>query len=311
MRYNGLQLLRGIAAFGIVGCHITLLERTQAGAFLLSFCDLNVGVFAAISGFLMASERSVGWGEYVKKRAARILPTYLVWSVIFLVASAVFQYIGAGAVKPRYGELNFWTNVVFKGGSSCHLWFLICLFYAQCLVGPVCNMKKIGAPVFLALGFGLIGLSSWLGGWYGAYPLRLLGFLVTGIGIRRLLLPIGNATLFLLVVIALILHFVLHGLVFGFLLDWVVVCPTLILFSGLSFESESRLRLAGFLGCTSMGVYLIHPLFTAGIGVVTRKLVAAPYGVAPIAVNWIVCWGAALFLTFVLLRIPKVNRFVR
>ena len=146
--YNGFQLLRGIAAFGIIGCHITLWERTQTSVFLLSFCDLNVGMFAAISGFLMAGECLVDWGEYAKKRATRILPTYLVWSVIFLVASAVFQYIGAGAVKPRYGTQNFWANVVFWGGSSCHLWFLICLFYAQCLVGPACNMKKIGAPVF-------------------------------------------------------------------------------------------------------------------------------------------------------------------
>ena len=311
MRVEGLDLLRGLAAFGIVGCHITLLDRTQAGAFLLSFCDLNVGVFAAISGFLMASGRSVGWGEYVRKRAARILPAYLVWSVIFLVASAVFQYIGAGAVKPHYGTLNFWTNVVFWGGSSCHLWFLICLFYAQCLVGPVCNMKKMGTPIFLAVGFALTVLSSWLGGWYGNYPLRLLGFLVTGIGLGGFRGRLANSTLFLLVVIALILHFVLHGLLFGFLLDWLVVCPAVILFSSFSLESARWVCVAEFLGCTSMGVYLIHPLFMAGIGAVTRKLISAPYGVLAIAVNWIVCWLMAGGLAFVLLRIPKVNRFVR
>lgn len=311
LRNVGIELLRGLASFGIVGCHITLLERTQAGACLLSLCDLHVGMFAAISGFLMASGRSVGWDEYAKKRAVRILPTYVVWSVVFLVASAVFQYIGAGAVKPRYGELNFWTNVVFRGGSSCHLWFLICLFYAQCLMGPVCNMKKVGPLIFLAVGFCLVVLSSGLGGWYGNYPLRLLGFLVTGIGIRRLSWPIGNGALFSLVVIALILHSVLYGRVLGFLLDWLVVCPVVILFSRLPFESARWIRVAQSLGCTSMGVYLIHPLFTAGIGALTRKLVAAPYGAMPIAVNWIACWGAALLLAFVLLHIPKVNRFVR
>ena len=157
----------------------------------------------------------------------------------------------------------------------------------------------------------MIVLSSGLGGWYANYPLRLLGFLVTGIGMRRLSPSIGNGVLFLLVVFAAILHCVLNGLVFGFLLDWLVVCPAMILFSRLSVESARGARTAEFLGSTSMGVYLIHPLFTAGIGAVTRKFVAAPYGVISVVLDWIVCWFLALLLTVVLQRVPMFNRFVR
>ena len=55
MKYNGLDLLRGIAAFGIVGCHLGLSPRTSGGEWVTALCNFNVGLFAAISGFLMNS----------------------------------------------------------------------------------------------------------------------------------------------------------------------------------------------------------------------------------------------------------------
>jgi len=48
---NGIDWLRGIAAFGIVGCHLNLAPTTAADTLLRHFCDMNVGVFGCISGF--------------------------------------------------------------------------------------------------------------------------------------------------------------------------------------------------------------------------------------------------------------------
>ena len=88
MRLVSLDLLRGIAAFGIVGCHLSLSPRTEGGALVTSLCDFNVGLFAALAGFLMCGVK--GWCEYasyIKKRVLRLVPTYLFWSVVFLVLS--------------------------------------------------------------------------------------------------------------------------------------------------------------------------------------------------------------------------------
>ena len=63
MRIVGLDLLRGISAFGIVGCHLLLNDRTDAGWFVTSLCDMNVAVFAALSGYVMAFEKWNGWGQ--------------------------------------------------------------------------------------------------------------------------------------------------------------------------------------------------------------------------------------------------------
>ena len=60
MRFISLDLLRGIAAFGIVGCHLSLSPRTEGGVLVTSLCDFNVGLFAALAGFLMSGVK--GWG---------------------------------------------------------------------------------------------------------------------------------------------------------------------------------------------------------------------------------------------------------
>ena len=54
MRLNCFDLLRGVASFGIVGCHLSLSPRTEGGALVTSLCDFNVGLFAALAGFLMS-----------------------------------------------------------------------------------------------------------------------------------------------------------------------------------------------------------------------------------------------------------------
>jgi peptidoglycan/LPS O-acetylase OafA/YrhL len=136
MRFTSLDLLRGIAAFGIVGCHLSLSPRTGGGELVTSLCDFNVGLFAALAGFLMSGVR--GWGDYfcyIKKRVARLVSTYCFWSIVFLVFTAVFDLLlDGGRIHPRYFTGEFWMAVIFKGGSATQLWFLACLFYAQVLM---------------------------------------------------------------------------------------------------------------------------------------------------------------------------------
>lgn len=86
MKYEGLGILRGLSAFGIVGVHLALSPITVAGSRIHALCDMNVGLFAAISGFLMyASLHKETFAAYVKKRSARLIPVYLVWTIIFIL----------------------------------------------------------------------------------------------------------------------------------------------------------------------------------------------------------------------------------
>ena len=113
MRYDGIDLLRGLAAFGIVGCHLSLSERTDAGDLVTALCDFNVGVFAAVAGFLMSGVKSPGeLLGYAKKRAGRLLPSYVAWSVVFLLMTIVFDLCSMGGGLIR---------VIIRLNSGC-LW---------------------------------------------------------------------------------------------------------------------------------------------------------------------------------------------
>ncbi len=320
MRYLGIDVLRGLAAFGIVGCHLSLLDRTDAGCLVTALCDFNVGVFAAVAGFLMSGVKRPGeLLGYAKKRVCRLLPSYIAWSVVFLLMTIVFDLLlDGGHVNSRYYTLRFWMSVVFQGGSAAHLWFLICLFYAQVLLAwafGVFDETKHGV-LWMLLGAGLVYASVNLGNWYGTYPIRLLAFLVTGHGIGLLIknrLEVLRKHLLLLLaaaVASLVLHVILRDDVPGFYRDWLFVGPVLIAFAALDFKHERVTRIVTFLGAASMGVYLVHPLFTRALSVVVAKCMPTPCSALVVLSEWFLAWLFSLAVASILLRIPVVRRFV-
>lgn len=320
MRYNGIDLLRGIAAFGIVGCHLSLPDRTDAGCLVTALCDFNVGLFAAIAGFLMSGVK--GWGafwNYVRKRIGRLLPSYIVWSFVFLMMIIVFDLVlDGGRINPRYYTAKFWIHSIFWGGSAAHLWFLPCLFYAQVLTSVafgVFNDSKYGI-LWVFVGWGVMYAGVRLNNWYGTYPARLLAFLATGYGFGLLtknrLEGLRSHSPFLLAVAvaALVFHVCIRGNIPGFYRDWLVVGPVLIAFAVLDFRSERIKSIASILGVTSMGVYLIHPLFTRVLSVAVSKCIPAPYTATVVLSEWFLAWlGSIVAVSFIRGR-PFVKRIV-
>lgn len=320
MRLISLDLLRGIAAFGIVGCHLSLSPRTEGGALVTSLCDFNVGLFAALAGFLMSGVKD--WGDYVgyiKKRVVRLVPTYLFWSVVFLAFTAVFDLLlDGGRIHPRYFSGEFWVSVLLRGGSAAHLWFLVCLLYAQILMAlpfGKFNREWQGALWIIIGGAALYGAVR-IGGWYGTYPLRLFAFLMTGYGIR--LLVISNidkikrfpGLILAVAVTALGVHVAMRGVVAGFYKDWVAVFPVLVGVASVDVKSIRVGKIAAVLGATSMGVYLLHPLVTRGLSVVVTRQIAAPYSACVVVGEWVVAWGISMVAAVVMLRSPGLRRFV-
>lgn len=310
---NGFDCLRGLAAFGIVGCHLLLISRTEAGWAVTNLCDMNVGVFAALSGYLMTFGRWNGWGNYVKRRAGRILPVYAVWTAVYVVVTAACQVLENGAINARYGDPAWWGGVVFWGSSATHLWFLASLFYAQVAMSGI--FRRFAGQWWIAVSLIVISSSIWFRNWYVVYPIRLLAFLMLGQGLAAIdvdLLKRWRGLVLSVAVLGVVFHFIRLPYAFGFIQDWIAAAPILLTFAAWSDLFTGRLAaVASFLGVTSMGVYLIHPIFTKGVGIVVRRIFAAPYGVVPVVTDWGISWLCALVVTLVLLRFSKLARFVK
>lgn len=312
MRFAGLDLLRGIAAFGIVACHLMLFPSTVVAERLVSFCDFFVAVFAAISGFVMTDKIwEQSFFDYAKKRAERILPAYLFGSFVYVVMSAAFKIIGHEPLM-QYKEISFWLSVSFKGGASCHLWFLICLLYGQLALRLLPRqIFSICASCILSLLFVYIATLNET--WYCKYFSRLIAFLIFGLFLREfwarcrchLSLMMG------LTIITVILHFVLKGLFPAYVRDMMAVGPFVLLFANLNLQGERISRIATIAAETSLGVFLVHPLITKALGLVFKRFCGVPYGVVATTLDWGVCWVIAFLLTFFASKLPYIQRVVK
>ena len=302
-RLLGIDLLRGLSAFGIVACHLMLYPAMSTGAWIQHFSDLNVAIFAAIAGFVMSARvwsRPVA--DYAKDRVRRLLPAYLLWSAIFVLTSAAFKVVGHESVGYLL-QGSYWIDVLFKGGASCHLWFLACLFYAQVLLRLAggglrqsrCSSWTDVASVAVALGF--ILLSTVGEDWWFKYFSRLTGFLALGVALRGVFAcercP-GMKWLFALTVAAVGLHVGLQGRLPQYVRDFIVVCPVTLFFASLRIEGEGCARLAAFLAETSLTVYLVHPILTKVAGLAVKRVAVAPYGVQLVLADWVACYVGAL-----------------
>ena len=320
MRFISLDLLRGIAAFGIVGCHLSLSPRSDGGALVTSLCDFNVGLFAALAGFLMSGVKD--WSDYagyIKKRVVRLVPTYLFWSVVFLAFTAAFDLLlDGGRIHPRYFSGEFWVSVLFKGGSAAHLWFLACLLYAQILMALPFGKSKSEwqGALWIIIGGAVLYGAVRIGGWYGTYPLRLFAFLMTGYGIRLLVIPNidkikrFSGLILAVAVTALGLHVAMRGVVQGFYRDWVAIFPVLVGVASVEVKSVRVRNAAAVLGATSMGVYLLHPLVTRGLSFFVTRQIVAPYSASVVGGEWVVAWGISMVAAVLMLRLPVIRRFV-
>lgn len=308
----GLDLLRGIAAFEIVGCHLSLSPRTVGGEWATALCDFNVGLFAAISGFLT----SCGNG-YIIKRASRLLPVYFVWSVFYVCATAAFDLIlDGGALNARYYSLQNWVDVLFYGSAAAHLWFLICLFYGQVLLAVLdIVFERLGLPkracitVLIVSSLIFLALSASFCNWWSRYPLRLLAFLFAGFVLKSF----ANRkdmfwTYFGWSCVMLAVHLCAEPVLPSFVRDYLLMIPVLLLFVSGKFANG---KIAAVLAATSMGVYLIHPLFARAVSYVACRIYSTPYNFFVVTGEWIVVWALSFVAAVVLMRLPWIGRVVK
>lgn len=319
-QWRGIDWLRGVAAFGIVGCHLDLGTVSPAAHLFLIYTNPNVGLFALIAGFFMAQQlevKSMPFKEFARVRAFRLLPCYMLWTIFFLCFSEVFHAV---AGKPVFSEIThwrWWVAVFAQGGASCHLWFLICLFYAQMVLFPVVAwpVNRLEAKGLFLCMMGVAGAflcsmevaPAWR--WFMAYPLRLTSFLLIGAGISNLLpilVKIPKSVCFFMLVLGAVAMQLPWGS--GFAKTLVVVVPAFLYALQVDVRSPRMVAFGKLLAGASMGVYLVHPLFTVFNWEVVRVLKLP--GTLPVVMgDWIAAWACALAVVLVALRVPRIKKF--
>src|ERR1700744_2165436 len=114
-----LQLLRGVAAFGVVLYHATLLAHNTVDGATVSvaeFGQAGVDLFFVISGFIMyyiSAKEPRRPVEFYKARIQRIVPLYWMATFVMFVMPLVSKTIGwSSSLDP----VHLITSLFFIGG---------------------------------------------------------------------------------------------------------------------------------------------------------------------------------------------------
>ena len=291
MKYPGLDILRGWAAFGIVGRHLGLLPTTDVGAACLYFTDTNVAIFGVVSGFLMAEnliEKGTSRWQFFCARCRRLLPAYFIWSAVFIGMTMLFDVLcDGGRIGDKFYTVRFWYGAVFFGNASNHLWYVAWLFYwgiALRLVWRVTRYWFVSLPLAVTcLCFAAFGEGDFF-----YYAMRLLAFMLFGIVLRDIccfLLRLPWQCWLGMFLAAVVTHLLCASWSTKFIFDAFVVIPLVLVCI------RDGVRETGFgrwSGNMSFGVYLVHPLFAVGCAWIVKRYLTSPYGADIVIFDWLV-----------------------
>lgn len=281
---QGLRSLRGVislfqyyriaAAFLIVMIHQ---QFWKPCSFVVGLEGAAVPLFACMAGYLFCEDRSDVL-TFVRKKVRRILVPYCVWAVIYFVANDVVLDV---LVKHEPFGLPGWRSWLL-GGTACHLWFLPCLFTIFLVVRVLIRLSydslawfwaEMLLPLAIATQFLPGETSASLSGYVRIYFGRLLFYFALGMVINQLVLGgkmvwcriIGGA----LVVVGMA-NFccgLVSGLVAG---PFAFVSGLLALAAG--FQNVPVPKWVDDVAKQSMGIYLVHVLFTSAANVIFAKI---------------------------------------
>ena len=269
--------------YRIISAYLILLIHQQfwhKPTILGKLTSIAVPLFAAMSGFLFAKTISSDFDlkTVLVKKAQRILVPYLIWAVIYWIANCVILdgFVRHDSVK--LPSLRSWL----LGGTACHLWFLPCLFIMIIVfifIGKIAQKTKINYIWFSIIVLLISALtqlipdktSATLAGYVRIYFGRCAFYFVLGTIMYRIVVSKslalywgGAAILLGCVNIAFQL---LSGLIWNPLL--------LVIGLMLIAQNIQNIRLPKWitkLSDASMGIYLIHVLFTSTANFALQKI---------------------------------------
>lgn len=143
-RLLGIDLFRGIAAYGVVLIHGLGEIPRDGSALFLSHCFLAFCVpFFLVISFYFSSKLLLlkGSKNYINNRLKKIIIPYLAWTVIYLLVRAIGWLIGHK--EPFNKLIADPINIIFFGAAGVQLYFLPMLFCGTLAAIPIANLFKI------------------------------------------------------------------------------------------------------------------------------------------------------------------------
>jgi len=149
MRKIYLDYLRAFAIIGVICTHVTVKYYGDSNLFstptwwlanvLNAASRFAVPLFVMISGAVLLG-KSQPVAEFYQKRAWRILPPWIFWSLAFLI----FNYVFTGDL---YTLIWFLKGGIFiQGNTTTHLWYLS-MFACLMLFAPYINKIILNEPI--------------------------------------------------------------------------------------------------------------------------------------------------------------------
>ena len=298
----------------IVGCHLVFVPAANSPVgYLKGFTDVFVGIFGMLAGFLMCLQlagEDVSCRKFVSKRVSRLLLPYIVWSVFYVSANCGFDFL---LHKPlTFDLLNWreWLQVMVSGNAAPHTWFLIALFYGQLILYypiKLFSKKSWGWAVLMCVGLVALSLTVWSSehavSWsgIGIYHIRLLAYLAFGAAFGSLyptaqhyarMFPRIAHSLWLVWLIVVFVMFQTMNMINGF---WLAVWISFPIFAWALIGDNSQVAkgpLIKQVATVSMGIYCIHPIFTALFHAMLVRL-HLTVGDGVILADWVACWVLA------------------
>ncbi len=296
---NSIQLLRAIAAYGVVLFHATeFIIANQPGANIFDFAIGAAGVdlFFVISGFVMVyvTKPSVKPSGFMLRRLIRIAPLYwvctlcailMVWQVPWSFQNVNLSWstvLTSFAFLPMYNEAELIQPILFLGWTLNYEMFFYSVFAASLILPASLRLIGLFVGVFFAWFVASIFGSGAAGEFYGNTIVFefLLGCgvaatVMNGAIMRRASRGIGLGLIFLAVL--LFVAWPIFSEMFG-ATDrlWRWGLPSAILVLGaviLEVKSERRVEFPmQTLGDSSYSAYLLHPFIIITYGVVCLKV---------------------------------------
>jgi peptidoglycan/LPS O-acetylase OafA/YrhL len=204
--------MRGVAAFGVICIHsgLAVHNRTTpaAGILLPEIFGFAVPFFLMTSFFFAVRAevaRWLPWGDWMQRRAGRLLIPFVFWSAVYLVLhiGKLLLHHQGNEIK---GLLDDPAELVLNGGTSVALYFLPLVFTGLVLVHLLSRVWKSFPAWALLIGFAaalaLRALRSHLGTLYhldtptlAEAPLKLgIGLLEDGLRCLPLVFAAGFLT---------------------------------------------------------------------------------------------------------------------
>ena len=134
----GIELFRGIAAYGVILIHgLGTIPRTQNALLITNFFSAFCVPFFLIASFYFTRKAilSTNTNSYILHRSKRIIIPYLSWTIIYLCVRFLGSFLGNRDSFDRL--ISDPLNIFFFGAAGVQLYFMPMLFSGSLAAIPI------------------------------------------------------------------------------------------------------------------------------------------------------------------------------